>query len=667
MTSLLVDWWRGRPLGLVRCALPAALAGVAALTSGCSTTSLAKNDSREFKIVQVSQQRRASLFGTLYNGYGQQNADSAAPHRRSSLMGSQPFLNNNWSFPKTSAASMPVSRSMPAPVIEQRSVGFTPERLTAVAKLFEAQGRTEEAKRIFAQIPQPLHETTETQLSAAPQNAPGNSGALPWDDKSGPALLSELKESSARKLEPSSTPGEGSSLFAPPNALTPSTPDLTADGDNGGSLNTSSSSSGWRVSPQALAKSGQNETVTVSSAAPLSMNESNSTWESSKPSGGSVTPSAGVSPDPKEAEFELPANVSRPGKWQQAVEITPGRFLEPTIRDSAPKTPEPQAASTPEAISPTKSDSAPKALPGNEAVPERLPLKPEAAVEEADSDGLQIIPNGSKLQNRIPATRPAKSSPKPLPAKKPEHSSPIALLTGSLREIHSPTVLALANQLGASEAKTRGDSAAQLGRLGTEARTVLPLLREILKREGDKPTRIKLAEAMVKIAPEDADAIEVLFQALRDSEDWRYRQHAAGALAATARGGSGLVIPKLTEALNDSHPRVRSMVALSLGAFGERAKEAVPRLEFAQANDIPRVKESATAALSCIAGKNTETAAGEPLSLPDAIESDLSLLPPRELADSSGAAFIGGDGADEASVEAAVGEETPGAIPELTE
>jgi hypothetical protein len=107
------------------------------------------------------------------------------------------------------------------------------------------------------------------------------------------------------------------------------------------------------------------------------------------------------------------------------------------------------------------------------------------------------------------------------------------------------------------------------------------------------------------------------------------------------------------------------MVALSLGAFGERARDAVPRLEFAQSNDVPRVKESATAALSCIAGGKSAVSDNEAAIAEE--ESDLTLLPPRELDDSGEAAFIGGIDGGEDSVEAAVGEDLPGAIPELTE
>src|SRR3954471_18509849 len=57
------------------------------------------------------------------------------------------------------------------------------------------------------------------------------------------------------------------------------------------------------------------------------------------------------------------------------------------------------------------------------------------------------------------------------------------------------------------------------------------------------------------------------------------------------------VVPALTEALKDKAVDIRLSAAIGLGAFGERAKEAVPALQTATKDPDRRVREAADHAI----------------------------------------------------------------------
>jgi hypothetical protein len=63
----------------------------------------------------------------------------------------------------------------------------------------------------------------------------------------------------------------------------------------------------------------------------------------------------------------------------------------------------------------------------------------------------------------------------------------------------------------------------------------------------------------------------------------------------------------LTDALDDSNPRVRAAAAASLARFGRAAGDSVLRLEGAAANDVPIVQRAASMALVSIRGGENQS------------------------------------------------------------
>ncbi|HET6323967.1 MAG TPA: HEAT repeat domain-containing protein [Planctomycetaceae bacterium] len=191
------------------------------------------------------------------------------------------------------------------------------------------------------------------------------------------------------------------------------------------------------------------------------------------------------------------------------------------------------------------------------------------------------------------------------------------------REIHTRPVLDALELLSQQETRHRLLGALRIGVLGPDARTALPALRQFLGEEPSQAVRLRVAEAMLKLQPNDRAALETLSHSLVDPNDAELRQAAAGALGGAAVAGNPTAIVRLTDALDDPAPRVRIMAALSLAQFGPAAIEAVPRLEAAAANDVPRMQRAALAALASIRGHQDSPPAAGAVS-----ESPLSVVPP---------------------------------------
>ncbi len=151
------------------------------------------------------------------------------------------------------------------------------------------------------------------------------------------------------------------------------------------------------------------------------------------------------------------------------------------------------------------------------------------------------------------------------------------------------------------DAGLRALAAWRLGRLAAPSEDVLFALRNVVAEEENGLVRVRIAEAVAKIDPQDANAIEWLVEALSDG-DWQVRWLAAGTLD-IAQGGpaANLAVWKLSEALiSDEHAKVRQMCALTLGSFGSVAGAVKPHLREALTDDEADVREAADAALACI-------------------------------------------------------------------
>jgi len=186
----------------------------------------------------------------------------------------------------------------------------------------------------------------------------------------------------------------------------------------------------------------------------------------------------------------------------------------------------------------------------------------------------------------------------------------VLVATPEFREIHTVPVLEGLELLARPEPKHRALGALRIAAAGRDARTALPVLRRVLEVETDKTVRARIAEAVLKVQPNDRVATECLSILLGDRTDWELRQSAALALAGAASGRNAIAIARLTDALDDANPRVRTAAAATLGLFGPAAADSIARLEGAATNDVPSVQQAASTALASIRGTDSTPSAG---------------------------------------------------------
>ena len=138
-----------------------------------------------------------------------------------------------------------------------------------------------------------------------------------------------------------------------------------------------------------------------------------------------------------------------------------------------------------------------------------------------------------------------------------------------------------------------------LGTLGSEAGDTLPRLRETMRTTQDSYLQIDLAQAVLLIQPEDAEAIDVLLELLHAPDD-TVQWYTAFALRHSASPRTTFVIDALLKTLVSDNHRLNRMVFLTLGAFGPTAAKAVPQLEAALDSPDPMTRVIAEASLAAI-------------------------------------------------------------------
>jgi HEAT repeat protein len=181
--------------------------------------------------------------------------------------------------------------------------------------------------------------------------------------------------------------------------------------------------------------------------------------------------------------------------------------------------------------------------------------------------------------------------------------------TPEFREIHTPPVLEGLELLARPEPRHRALGAMRIAAAGRDARTALPVLRRLLASETNQTVRLRIAEAVLKVQPNDRAATEYLSELLSDRTDWELRENAASAFGSAASGRNSIAIARLTDALDDANPHVRTAAASSLALFGPAAADSVSRLEGAAGNDVPSVQRAASLALASIRGGESELSA----------------------------------------------------------
>jgi HEAT repeats len=137
-----------------------------------------------------------------------------------------------------------------------------------------------------------------------------------------------------------------------------------------------------------------------------------------------------------------------------------------------------------------------------------------------------------------------------------------------------------------------------LGSMGEDAENAASDLRAAeINSEG--ATRLYLAEALIRIDPQDQDSLNELTEALQ-SEDPGLRWLAAIALSGVSPEHASEVVPALAAHLDDIDAGVCSAAALTLGSLGPAATSAVGPLEQAMSHEVSDVRIAAETALACI-------------------------------------------------------------------
>jgi hypothetical protein len=251
-------------------------------------------------------------------------------------------------------------------------------------------------------------------------------------------------------------------------------------------------------------------------------------------------------------------------------------------------------------------------------------------------------PVESTAAAKVLAPAPVRFEDKHPDEPKPAFSLAALLKDPEFREIHTRPVLDGLELLSQSNPRHRLLGALRIGLTGSEGRTALPALRQLLVTESNSAVRLRIAETILKVQPNDRPALETLSGLLIEPTDPELRQAAAGALGAASSSGNPTAIVRLIDGLDDSSPRVRIMAALSLAQFGPAAIDAVPRLEVAASSDVPRMQRAALAALTAIRGpqrppetKTTASAASDrqaPNPFPEMPEPEAANLTPKTVA-----------------------------------
>lgn len=157
-----------------------------------------------------------------------------------------------------------------------------------------------------------------------------------------------------------------------------------------------------------------------------------------------------------------------------------------------------------------------------------------------------------------------------------------------------------------ADCEVRSRAVFLLGSIGPAAVDVVPALRREMHYDADEYLRVDLCEAILKIQPEDEDAIKVLVDSLKETDE-NLRWIAAFALRNAVSPRTTFVIDSLLESLDTQDLKLRRMIFLTLAEFGPAAEKAIPQLEAALESPDAATREVAKASLACIAPNRKTT------------------------------------------------------------
>ena len=180
----------------------------------------------------------------------------------------------------------------------------------------------------------------------------------------------------------------------------------------------------------------------------------------------------------------------------------------------------------------------------------------------------------------------------------PFHIEMVRYLKANREQFQSRLVVLASSRSASSETRTR--AVFLLGTIGREAAETVPVLRQEMRGDSDGFLKVDLAEAILKILPEDEEAIRVLIGCLKDA-DRNLKLTAAFALRNAVSPRTAFVIDALCESLTTEDLKLRRMLFLILAEFGPAAEKVIPELEAALESDDAATREVAKASLECIA------------------------------------------------------------------
>lgn len=114
----------------------------------------------------------------------------------------------------------------------------------------------------------------------------------------------------------------------------------------------------------------------------------------------------------------------------------------------------------------------------------------------------------------------------------------------------------------------------------------------------DADERTKAANALGKMGPASAEAVDALAAKMSDPE-LRVRIEAAVALGQIGSAAANAV-PALSKALNDADGLLRRQSVIALGKIGPAAKSALPALEKLRRDPTPMVRKAVDEAIPLI-------------------------------------------------------------------
>lgn len=153
----------------------------------------------------------------------------------------------------------------------------------------------------------------------------------------------------------------------------------------------------------------------------------------------------------------------------------------------------------------------------------------------------------------------------------------------------SPTknVGAISAHLTNRSPAVRSLSAYLLGRAGKNAADIVPKLDALLRAEQNGPTRVRIAEALLRIQPGHARSVRVIGDALHGSERVTRWEAICVVDILTSHDNRDAIVAGLIDRLDDPDEKIRIMAALKLGEFRSEAAAILPSLKPIAQSDKP--------------------------------------------------------------------------------